>query len=54
MEWDSLTGKVYTRSASTVAVADAWWAYQGLMASGLNIFVGAGSAILASACTAIF
>lgn len=54
-EWYEYFGKPQSRaSLETVAVADAWWAYQGLMSSGLNIIVGGGAAALASACTAIF
>lgn len=33
--------------------ADAWWGYQGLLSSGLNAYVGAGSAILGSACSCL-
>ncbi len=54
-EWYEYFGKPQSRaSLEAVAVADAWWAYQGLMSSGLNIIVGGGAAALASACTAIF
>ncbi len=52
-EWNELFNKPQTRaSVKEVAIADAWWGYQGLMSSGLNLLVGGGAAALASACAA--
>lgn len=50
-EWKELISKPQTRvSFASVAFADAWWGYQGLMSSGLNPWVGGGAAAVGSAC----
>lgn len=50
-EWEELLNKPQTRvSFASVAFADAWWGYQGLMSSGLNPWVGGGAAAVGSAC----
>lgn len=50
-EWEELLNKPQTRvSFASVAFADAWWGYQGLMSSGLNLWVGGGAAAVGSAC----
>lgn len=50
-EWEGLLNKPQTRASfASVAFADAWWGYQGLMCSGLNPWVGGGAAAVGSAC----
>lgn len=50
-EWKELISKPQTRvSFASVAFADAWWGYQGVMSSGLNPWVGGGAAAVGSAC----
>lgn len=50
-EWEGLLNKLQTRASfASVAFADAWWGYQGLMCSGLNPWVGGGAAAVGSAC----
>lgn len=53
-EWAELLNKPQTRiSFGSVALADAWWGYQGLMSSGLNPWVGGGAAAVGSACACL-
>ncbi|EJX01584.1 hypothetical protein EVA_10312 [gut metagenome] len=53
-EWEDLLNKSQTRvSFGSVVFADAWWAYQGLMSSGLNPWVGGGAAAVGSACACL-
>ena len=59
-DWLSLFGKttVSTRShfrfnLKEVIFADAWWAYQGLLSSGMNPYVGGGAAAVGSAFTCL-
>lgn len=55
MDWLELTNKPQTRASfQSVAFADAWWGFQGMLASGLNPVVGGGLAAVASAGTAIW
>lgn len=50
-EWMKLVERPTTRvSLASVAFADAWWGYQGLMSSALNPWVGGGAAAVGSAC----
>lgn len=54
-EWLELFDKVQTRaSLKQVALADAWWGFQGMLMSGMNPIAGGGMAAVASAGTAIW
>lgn len=55
IDWMALTNKPQTRASfQNIALADAWWGFQGMLASGLNPVVGGGLAAVASAGTAIW
>lgn len=53
-EWMELFNIPRTRGWKEVAFADAWWGYQGMISSGLNPWVGGGTAALASGATLLF
>lgn len=54
-EWFQLIDKPQTRaSIENIALADAWWGFQGMLMSGLNPIAGGGMAAVASAGTAIW
>lgn len=57
-EWGDIFKIAETRAIEAtiqdIAFADAWWAYQGAMSSGFNVYVAGGAAALASITTAIY
>ena len=53
-EWMELFNIPRTRGWKEVAFADAWWGYQGMISSGLNPWIGGGTAALASGATLLF
>lgn len=54
-EWLELVNRPQTRATfKSIAFADAWWGFQGMLMSGLNPVAGGGMAAVASAGTAIW
>lgn len=54
-EWFKLINRPQTRaSIENIALADAWWGFQGMLMSGLNPIAGGGMAAIASAGAAIW